>query len=95
MFGPASLVGGHLTTERERMMAQVFQPGHRYSKLTNLENILIRQKKTDFFCTGFSTICFRLSVVYLIESKRGGVAVSGEACSCTLLNALFSNFVIF
>ncbi|CAO2838612.1 unnamed protein product [Amaranthus hypochondriacus] len=29
MFGPASLVGGHLTTERERMMAQVFQPGHR------------------------------------------------------------------
>ncbi|KAL8167670.1 hypothetical protein V2J09_009169 [Rumex salicifolius] len=29
IFGPASLVGGTLTTERERMAAQVFQPGHR------------------------------------------------------------------
>ncbi|KAJ6881422.1 PP2A regulatory subunit TAP46 [Populus alba x Populus x berolinensis] len=29
-FGPASLVGGSLTSERERMRAQVFQPGHRY-----------------------------------------------------------------
>ncbi|CAL0305426.1 unnamed protein product [Lupinus luteus] len=29
IFGPASLVGGSLTTERERMQAQVFQPGHR------------------------------------------------------------------
>lgn len=31
LFGPASLVGRNLTTERERMAAQVFQPGHRYS----------------------------------------------------------------
>ncbi|KAL8167246.1 hypothetical protein V2J09_008745 [Rumex salicifolius] len=29
IFGPASLVGRTLTTERERMAAQVFQPGHR------------------------------------------------------------------
>ncbi|GMN44383.1 hypothetical protein TIFTF001_013576 [Ficus carica] len=29
IFGPQSLVGGSLTSERERMMAQVFQPGHR------------------------------------------------------------------
>ncbi|KAG9451112.1 hypothetical protein H6P81_011077 [Aristolochia fimbriata] len=29
MFGPASLVNGGLTSERERMAAQVFQPGHR------------------------------------------------------------------
>ncbi|KAG2555732.1 hypothetical protein PVAP13_8NG025701 [Panicum virgatum] len=29
IFGPASLVGGGLTTERERMTAQVFQPGYR------------------------------------------------------------------
>lgn len=29
IFGPASLVGGNLTTERQRMTAQVFQPGHR------------------------------------------------------------------
>lgn len=28
-FGPASLVGGNLATERERMAAQVFQPFHR------------------------------------------------------------------
>ncbi|KAF9615802.1 hypothetical protein IFM89_026473 [Coptis chinensis] len=29
LFGPASLVGGRLTSDRERMAAQVFQPGHR------------------------------------------------------------------
>ncbi|XP_068645436.1 PP2A regulatory subunit TAP46-like [Aristolochia californica] len=29
MFGPASLVNRGLTSERERMAAQVFQPGHR------------------------------------------------------------------
>lgn len=29
IFGPQSLVGGNLTTERERMAAQVFQPGFR------------------------------------------------------------------
>lgn len=29
LFGPASLVGGSLTTERGRMAAQVFQPSHR------------------------------------------------------------------
>ncbi|KAF8412106.1 hypothetical protein HHK36_000061 [Tetracentron sinense] len=30
IFGPTSLVGGRFTSERERMTAQVFQPGHRY-----------------------------------------------------------------
>lgn len=30
IFGPASLVGGRLTSERERIQAQVFQPGYRY-----------------------------------------------------------------
>lgn len=29
IFGPQSLVGGRLTSERERMAAQVFQPGFR------------------------------------------------------------------
>ncbi|KAH1255665.1 PP2A regulatory subunit TAP46 [Glycine max] len=29
IFGPASLVNGNITTERERMAAQVFQPSHR------------------------------------------------------------------
>ncbi|KAE8077700.1 hypothetical protein FH972_016237 [Carpinus fangiana] len=29
IFGPTSLVGGSLTSERQRMAAQVFQPGHR------------------------------------------------------------------
>ncbi|CAN6444765.1 unnamed protein product [Victoria cruziana] len=29
IFGPASVVGGNLSTERERMTAQVFQPSHR------------------------------------------------------------------
>ncbi|PWA95719.1 2A phosphatase associated protein of 46 kD [Artemisia annua] len=29
MFGPASLVGGSITSERERIAAQVFQPSHR------------------------------------------------------------------
>lgn len=35
IFGPASLVGGKLTSERERMAAQVFQPGHRSDYLTS------------------------------------------------------------
>ncbi|CAD6256780.1 unnamed protein product [Miscanthus lutarioriparius] len=30
IFGPASLVGGGLTSERERMAAQVFQTGYRF-----------------------------------------------------------------
>ena len=30
IFGPASLVNGPLTSERERLAAQVFQPGFRY-----------------------------------------------------------------
>lgn len=30
IFGPASLVGGRLASEREMMAARVFQPGHRY-----------------------------------------------------------------
>lgn len=30
IFGPASLVSGPLTSERERLAAQVFQPGFRY-----------------------------------------------------------------
>ena len=29
IFGPASIVNGSLSTERERMIAQVFQPSHR------------------------------------------------------------------
>ncbi|XP_077249623.1 2A phosphatase associated protein of 46 kD [Tasmannia lanceolata] len=29
IFGPASVIGGKLTSERERLAAQVFQPGHR------------------------------------------------------------------
>ncbi|ONK64353.1 uncharacterized protein A4U43_C07F24930 [Asparagus officinalis] len=29
IFGPASLIGGRLTSERERIAAQVFQPSHR------------------------------------------------------------------
>lgn len=29
IFGPQSLIGGSLTSERERMAAQVFQPSHR------------------------------------------------------------------
>ena len=31
IFGPASVVGGGFTSERERMAAQVFQPTHRYN----------------------------------------------------------------
>ena len=31
IFGPASLINGSMTSERERMAAQVFQAGYRYS----------------------------------------------------------------
>lgn len=30
LFGPASVVSGSLATDRERQIAQVFQPSHRY-----------------------------------------------------------------
>jgi hypothetical protein len=30
LFGPASVVSGSLSTERERLVAQVFQPSHRF-----------------------------------------------------------------
>ncbi|XP_020527910.1 PP2A regulatory subunit TAP46 [Amborella trichopoda] len=36
-FGPASLISGNLTTEKERMAAQVFQPGYRLV-LKNIDN---------------------------------------------------------
>lgn len=35
LFGPASLVGGSLTSERERMAAQVFQPSYRYISIAD------------------------------------------------------------
>jgi hypothetical protein len=31
LFGPASMVSGSLSTDRERQIAQVFQPSHRYA----------------------------------------------------------------
>ncbi|KAK8954328.1 PP2A regulatory subunit TAP46 [Platanthera zijinensis] len=34
IFGPASLIGGQLTSERERMAAQVFQPGYRLPSMS-------------------------------------------------------------
>ncbi|XP_020584807.1 PP2A regulatory subunit TAP46 [Phalaenopsis equestris] len=34
IFGPASLIGGKLTSERERMAAQVFQPGYRLPSMS-------------------------------------------------------------
>ncbi|RZC07246.1 hypothetical protein D0Y65_014552 [Glycine soja] len=36
IFGPASLVNGNITTERERMAAQVFQPSHRGARESDL-----------------------------------------------------------
>ena len=30
LFGPASVISGSLSTDRERQIAQVFQPSHRY-----------------------------------------------------------------
>lgn len=52
IFGPASIIGGgSITTERERMAAQVFQPSHRYvlskdaSTSFYLQNSIIQEKK--------------------------------------------------
>lgn len=33
LFGPASVVSGSLSTNRERQIAQVFQPSHRYCSM--------------------------------------------------------------
>ncbi|XP_062203628.1 PP2A regulatory subunit TAP46 [Phragmites australis] len=44
IFGPASLVGGGLTSERERMAAQVFQPGYRMPTMS-IEEAGLREMK--------------------------------------------------
>ncbi|KAJ1274121.1 hypothetical protein BS78_05G038600 [Paspalum vaginatum] len=44
IFGPASLVGGGLTSERERMAAQVFQPGYRLPTMS-IEEAGLREMK--------------------------------------------------
>ncbi|KAF2595928.1 hypothetical protein F2Q68_00008213, partial [Brassica cretica] len=38
IFGPASIVNGGLSTERERMIAQVFQPSHRRMPTMSIED---------------------------------------------------------
>ena len=43
IFGPASLVGGGLTSERERMAAQVFQPSFRYFFLPSMNGRFISE----------------------------------------------------
>uniref|UniRef100_A0A0D9XWR5 PP2A regulatory subunit TAP46 n=1 Tax=Leersia perrieri TaxID=77586 RepID=A0A0D9XWR5_9ORYZ len=44
IFGPASLVGGGLTSERERMSAQVFQPSYRLPTMS-IEEAGLREMK--------------------------------------------------
>lgn len=48
IFGPASLVNGSLTSERDRIAAQVFQPGHRMPTMSieeaGLKEMQIMQK---------------------------------------------------
>ncbi|KAG8093556.1 hypothetical protein GUJ93_ZPchr0012g21988 [Zizania palustris] len=44
IFGPASLVGRGLTSERERMAAQVFQPGYRLPTMS-IEEAGLREMK--------------------------------------------------
>ncbi|BAF29128.1 PP2A regulatory subunit TAP46-like [Oryza sativa Japonica Group] len=44
IFGPASLVGGGLTSERERMAAQVFQPSYRLPTMS-IEEAGLREMK--------------------------------------------------
>ncbi|WOK99869.1 PP2A regulatory subunit TAP46 [Canna indica] len=44
IFGPASLIGGRLTSERERMAAQVFQPGYRLPTMS-IEEAGLREMK--------------------------------------------------
>ncbi|CAD6258384.1 unnamed protein product [Miscanthus lutarioriparius] len=44
IFGPASLVGGGLTSERERMAAQVFQPSYRMPTMS-IEEAGLREMK--------------------------------------------------
>ncbi|OIV96838.1 hypothetical protein TanjilG_08699 [Lupinus angustifolius] len=48
IFGPASLVNGSLTTERERMQAQVFQPGHSFSEARKTNLMIMGEKEVSF-----------------------------------------------
>lgn len=51
IFGPASVVGGRITSQRQRMEAQVFQPGHRLPTMSieeaGLREMDIMQKWQD------------------------------------------------
>lgn len=51
LFGPASLVGNSITTERQRMAAQVFQPSHRLPTMSieeaGLKEMEIMKKWTE------------------------------------------------
>ncbi|GJN07045.1 hypothetical protein PR202_ga24834 [Eleusine coracana subsp. coracana] len=47
IFGPASLVGGGLTTERERMAARVFQPSYRMPTMSIEEAGLCEMKMME------------------------------------------------
>lgn len=49
LFGPASLVGGGslLTNDRERIAAQVFQPGHRYHHFVKFSCHFYTSKKKN------------------------------------------------
>lgn len=42
LFGPASVVSGSLSTDRERQIAQVFQPSHRYYTKADKSSRLFR-----------------------------------------------------
>lgn len=51
LFGPASLVGDHITTERQKIAAQVFQPSHRLPTMSieeaGLKEMEIMRKWTE------------------------------------------------
>lgn len=67
IFGPASLVGGGLTSERERMAAQVFQPMHRYFCLSDNIECFLRDLLFDFFF--WSGVMNKRKVVLLITAR--------------------------
>lgn len=52
LFGPASVVSGSLSSDRERQIAQVFQPSHRYGyglAMTLFSYILSAYTLTDVY----------------------------------------------
>lgn len=68
IFGPASLVGGSLTSERERMAAQVFQPSHRYVPCLIYQFLICREEMLT--TNWLLELCYNKDWIYFLPNNQ-------------------------